>query len=121
MNRLHNTKNPNQTDTKKVLTVCSASILRSPTAANVLHREFGYNTRSAGIVSDFALIPVDNALVAWADEIVCMEEWQRKELEALFNIRVPIIVLDVPDHFQWMDKELQDMILESYTTQSQET
>ena len=47
-NRLGNSRNIYQGKDKRVLCVCSAGLLRSPTAANVLHKEFGYNTRACG-------------------------------------------------------------------------
>ena len=64
MNRLANTHNHYQGDAKRVLCVCSAGLLRSPTAAFVLSQEpFGFNTRAAGIAEDFALIVVDDVLL----------------------------------------------------------
>ena len=72
MNALHNVTNPYQGPEKRVLCLCSASLLRSQTLATVLYEKYGYNTRSAG-VSDYALIPVSTALLEWADEIICVE------------------------------------------------
>lgn len=115
-NRLANSKNPFQGEAKRVLCVCSAGLLRSPTAANVLHREFGYNTRAAGCSSDFALIPVDPVLVHWADEIVCVEQSVLHMLDGaeldLADKRV--VVLAVPDRYEFMNDELQDIILKQY-------
>jgi len=42
-NQLYNVKNSSQGSTKKVLTVCSAGLLRSATLQNMLIREYGYN------------------------------------------------------------------------------
>lgn len=118
MNRLGNAKNPFQTQAKRVLCVCSAGLLRSPTAANVLHSSFGYTTRSAGTSREYALIPVDKALMHWADEIVCMDLDQAAILEARFVeydlSRVPIIVLSIPDCFEWDHPELRENILDAY-------
>ncbi len=72
LNQLANINNPYQGKSKKVLCLCSAGLLRSPTAANVLHREFGFNTRSAGVM-DYALIPLSEALFLWADEVLVMD------------------------------------------------
>jgi len=59
-NRIHNSSNPYQGKFKRVLCVCSAGLLRSPTTAFVLSQEpYNYNTRAAGIVDDYALVPVD--------------------------------------------------------------
>jgi predicted protein tyrosine phosphatase len=70
-NRLYNVHNPHQNfdKYKRVLCVCSAGLLRSPTMARVLQEEYGYNTRAAGVDFDFALVPMDWALVEWAQEI----------------------------------------------------
>jgi len=111
-NRLHNCTNPHQGKAKRVLCVCSAGLLRSPTAANVLHREFGYNTRACGISEEYALIPVDHVLLFWADEIVVMEAWMKdalpKEYEGIVH------VLGIRDSYGFMNEELQKEILEKY-------
>ena len=73
MNRLFNCSNPYQGKAKKVLCVCSAELLRSPTAAVILQQEYGYNTRAVGVEDSFALIPIDDVLIEWADEIVCAD------------------------------------------------
>ena len=62
MNKLHNLRNPFQGEAKKVLCVCSAGLLRSPTAAIILQRDYGFNTRSCGINPDYALIDFDEIL-----------------------------------------------------------
>lgn len=73
MNRLDNARNEFQGEYKRVLCVCSAGLLRSPTTAVVLSSEpYNFNTRAAGLVREFALVPVDKVLLFWADEIVCM-------------------------------------------------
>lgn len=114
-NRIWNVKNPYQGDSKKVLCVCSAGLLRSPTAANVLHREFGYNTRACGTDTDHALIPLDSVLCEWADEIVVMEQRHANKITALdAKFEEKIICLSVPDSFAFMDEELQKFILEAY-------
>jgi predicted protein tyrosine phosphatase len=111
---------------KKVLCVCSAGLLRSPTAAEVLREEFDYNTRAAGAEPQFALIPVSAALIMWADEIVCMTKTHYKTMLVNFKESVPdgtiekkAKVLNIPDDFgfrSYMCKEgeLQKLILERY-------
>lgn len=115
LNRLHNVTNPNQTDAKRVLCVCSAGLLRSPTLANVLHQEYGYNTRACGATPEYALVPVDEVLVAWADEIVCVSREVLYSLGSsvvLGNCR--IVVLDIPDRYKWNDPELIKLISKQY-------
>ena len=116
-NRLHNVTNPNQGGAKRVLCVCSAGLLRSPTAAIVLQQEYGYNTRSAGVTQDYALIPVDRVLLAWADEVVCMEPWMATVVERMtmdYGLVMPIITLNVPDMYGYMEQGLQTAIKTKY-------
>lgn len=96
---------------KKVLCLCTANSLRSPTAAIVLAQEpFNFNTRSAGTVPFYALIPVDDVLVAWADEIVCMEA---KHAEGLPQGK-KVVVLDIPNDFKYRQPELMGLIKTRY-------
>ncbi len=123
MNRLGNTKNPYQGQYKKVLCVCSAGLLRSPTTAVILSQEpFNYNTRAAGVSSEYALVQVDQVLLEWADEVVCMEPDHQLLLERLMEKTgtvKPIICLKVPDRFRYRDPKLMEMIKESYLAATQ--
>lgn len=116
-NRFHNITNPYQGESKRVLCVCSAGLLRSPTAANVLHKEFGFNTRAAGINHEYALIPLDDVLLEWADEVVVMEPWMYHQLETNQSVK-KLLCLSIPDKFAYMDPELQSMILTSYKVET---
>lgn len=111
-NRLHNCTNPHQGSAKKVLCLCSAGLLRSPTVANVLHKTLGYNTRAAGVHKEYALIPVDEVLTTWADEIVCVEEYISKHIPEEHQYKV--VCLNLPDVYGYMDKELQEIVLKQY-------
>lgn len=119
MNRLANCKNFYQGNTKKVLCVCSAGLLRSPTAAVVLSQEpYNFNTRAAGVSKEYALIPVDNILLEWADEIVCMEEWQAKKItEELVRLEITdkqVYWLGIEDSYRYRDPVLMTKIKEAY-------
>lgn len=116
-NRIWNCKNPYQGASKKVLCVCSAGLLRSPTAAKVLWKEYGYNTRACGLDAGHALIPIDDVLITWADEIVVMTESQKEWLHRrFFKDREPftVISLDIEDSFAYMDENLVKAILTNY-------
>jgi len=112
-----NASNPYQTGTKKVLAVCSAGLLRSPTVANVLHSEYGYNTRAVGASEEYALIVLDPVLIGWADEIVFVEQkiydkaW--KDFSDLLKKRKNV-VLNIPDNYEWNNEDLKLIILEQY-------
>ena len=121
MNRLANCNNRFQGKYKRVLCICSAGLLRSPTAAWVLSQEpYNYNTRAAGLTPEFALIPVDEVLLMWADEIVCMSRKQAVEIRNLLGDEErPVVVLELPDNFGYRDPELIRMIREAYDTHLQ--
>lgn len=106
MNALHNCRNPYQGTTEKVLTVCSAGLLRSPTVANILQR-WGYNTRAAG-VHDYALVQVDDVLLQWADTIVFVSDRLKDILEHDYVISAVkrVVILDIPDDFPYGDPAL---------------
>jgi len=113
--RLHNVSNRHQGAFKKVLCVCSAGLLRSPTAALVLSQEpFNFNTRACGISPDYALIVLDDVLIAWSDEIVCMETGVMREIAK--RTHKPIICLGIQDSFDYRDPELMALIAERYPT-----
>ena len=115
-NRVYNSGNPNQGQYKKVLCVCSAGLLRSPTAAMVLASDpYNFNTRAVGVDADHALIPIDEVHLGWADEVVVMDQYQMKLIYAMFpDFNGEIIVLDIPDRFRYRDPELIELIKQRY-------
>jgi predicted protein tyrosine phosphatase len=118
-NQLANVGNRFQTGAKKVVVVCSAGLLRSPTAANVLHTKFGFNTRAVGADKEFALIPLTQALIWWADEIVFVNRdtfamLDQEEKDELESVGVRVVFLNIEDDFDWMDAQLRCEILEQY-------
>ena len=122
-NQLANVTNRYQTDAKRVLSVCSAGLLRSPTLANVLHQEFGYNTRAAGSSEEYALIPVSVALLYWADEIVFVNVenfnaclYYNEEYDSI--IRRKAVVLSIEDNFEWNAPVLKQSLLDQYNMRS---
>ena len=115
MNRLMNSGNVYQGPAKRVLCVCSAGVLRSPTAAWVLSNEpYNFNTRAAGVTEEFALVPVDEVLLHWADEIVVMDERQAQIVRERLKEQTPIVVLNIPDIYGFRDPDLVNLIRERY-------
>jgi predicted protein tyrosine phosphatase len=117
LNQLHNIKNKYQGDTKKVLTVCSAGLLRSATLQNYLIKEYGYNVRNCGTEASYALIPISDALVLWADEIVFVNQENfntvlpdLKSLEVLNKCKI----LDIPDIYPFNAPELIEICAKQY-------
>ena len=123
MNQLWNCKNHNQGEEKRILTICSAGLLRSPTTAQLLEKEYGFNCRAAGIVEEYALIPVTEVLIHWADEIVFMEEehmlafisiWGNSAVAATKIKHGAFQVLNIPDNYRRNDEALKKLILAAY-------
>lgn len=110
LNRLANTKNQYQGTRKKVLAVCSAGLLRSPTIAWILsNKPFDFNTRACGITSEYALIPLDEVLVTWADEVVVVEDWMKDIVQSSFPEAV-VHVVETPDMYPFRDEKLVDFL-----------
>lgn len=111
-------KNPHQGDYRKVLTVCSAGCLRSPTAAVVLSQApYNFNTRSAGIYDGMAITPVTETLLYWADEIVCMEKEHAEDIEYRLKqagIERKIKTLQIEDRYEYRNPVLMKLIAEKY-------
>lgn len=114
-NQLANTKNPYQGKARKVLCVCSAGLLRSPTMAEVLARKWGYNTRAVGTSEEYALIPVSEALLHWAEEVFVVEEQAEIIISMLneLNYDRPVYSLGIPDKYSRNDPELVRLIEKS--------
>lgn len=110
-NALWNCKNPYQGDAKRVLCVCSAGLLRSPTIASILNKQ-GYNTRAAG-VHDYALVELDEVLIEWADKIIFADQ---SHLDACNTVFPDIledkeyVVLGIPDIYGYNDPKLVKII-----------
>lgn len=113
---------------KKVLTVCSAGCLRSPTAAHILSSApWNFNTRCAGTSEEYAIIPVTEALVVWADVILVMDQVQWNFImdmqNKMFNETQlgmhefefkPIHNLDIPDNFNYRNPKLVEIMTEKF-------
>lgn len=117
MNKYGIHSNRFQGDYKKVLTVCSANMLRSPTMAHVLSADpYNFNTRSAG-TAEYALIPVTKDLLMWCDEVVCADTehalWIRNKMTE-WMIDKPIIDLQIPDNYEYRNSKLIELIKERY-------
>jgi predicted protein tyrosine phosphatase len=116
-NQLYNVYNHWQGETKKVLTVCSAGLLRSATLQNFLIKEYGYNVRNCGTVKEYALIPISAALVLWADEIIFVnkENFNQVFIDLKYlEVLNKCVILDIPDNYEFNDPELIKICKEQY-------
>lgn len=115
-NRLANIQNPYQGDFRKVLCVCSAGLLRSPTVAWVLsNAPYNCNTRAVGTSQEYALIPIDIVHLMWADCVIVMDENQERIVRDLYSAYNPAIepeiyTLDIPDAYSYRDPVLITLI-----------
>jgi len=112
---------------KKVLTVCSAGCLRSPTAAHILSSEpWNFNTRCAGTSSEYAIIPITEALILWADVILCMDSFQQlhintmqnklaTEADVMFDFEYKqVINLEIDDIYEYRSPKLVEIMTEKF-------
>ena len=91
-----------------LLFVCSKNKWRSRTAETIFKNNEKHSVKSAG-TSDGAQVRLTDKLLDWADLVFVMEEKheqiiQKKYKSPIFNEK--IIVLDIPDDYQYMDEEL---------------
>lgn len=116
LNQKFNVYNEFQGDTKKVLTVCSAGLLRSATLQNYLIKEYGYNVRNCGTALSYALIPISEALCLWADEIVFVNKENYNEVveHLTEDMQKKSKILSIPDNYGFNDPELLEIIKEQY-------
>ena len=117
-NQLYNIHNESQGNIKKVLCVCSAGLLRSATLQNTLIKEYGYNCRNCGTEESYALIPISEALLLWADEIVFVNKSNYRSVALdLAEMKIPedkIFVLSIPDIYNFNDPKLVDICKQQY-------
>lgn len=98
----------------KVLFVCSAGRLRSATAARIFANVF--NTRCAGSSSEFALVPVTEHLLNWADVVIFMMPENMMEVSRRFDLddfKCLTFVWNIPDKFNHMHPELIERLKEN--------
>ena len=98
-----------------ILFVCSQNKRRSLTAEKIFDGVNGHCVRSAGTEKN-SRIKVTPGLIGWADLIFCFEKKHLRRLREKYSEEVSgkqIVTLNIPDDFEYMDEELQD-ILHSY-------
>jgi predicted protein tyrosine phosphatase len=93
---------------KNLLFVCSENHLRSPTAEAVFSEYPEVNAISAGTNRD-AETAVTGDLIEWADAVLVMERSHRDKIAKKYQQPLKgkkLSVLDIPDKYEYMDKEL---------------
>ena len=91
-----------------LLFICSKNKWRSRTAETIFRNSTLHHVRSAG-TDGKAQVKVNEKQLVWADMIFVMEKKHKELIIERFTDAIPagkIIVFDIPDDYQYMDKEL---------------
>ena len=94
------------------LFICSRNQWRSPSAERIFAVGYGISTRSAG-TSKHAKHTISAKDIAWADYIFVMEQKHKQNIKEKFPNQLQhkkVIVLDIPDDYQYMDEELIEIL-----------
>jgi len=84
---------------------------RSATAERIYKNDARLDVRSAGVNSG-ARRRVSESDLLWAEVVFVMESEHKQWIRSRFNgVHLPRIdVLDIPDEFEFMDEQLQEML-----------
>jgi len=91
-----------------ILFVCSRNKWRSRTAETIFKSNQAHDVRSAGTEND-ARIKINEKLIQWSDLIFVMEKKHKQRLQEKFEYLMhdkQVVILDIEDHYQYMDEEL---------------
>lgn len=97
---------------KNILFICSRNQWRSPTAEKIYSKDNRVNVRSAG-TSPSARKTVNVKDIEWAELIFVMEHKHKERLKSAFARPLQfkkIIILDIPDEYQYMDEKLIELL-----------
>jgi predicted protein tyrosine phosphatase len=98
-----------------LLFICSKNQWRSPTAERIFQDYPQLSVRSAGTLRS-ARRWVNTTDIRWADIIFVMENKHKRYLQQPFTnegTNKRLIVLDIPDDYQYMDDELVAWLIEA--------
>ncbi|KQN34663.1 protein tyrosine phosphatase [Pedobacter sp. Leaf41] len=91
-----------------ILFVCSRNKWRSATAETIFKNHSQHQICSAGTAPS-ARIKLNLGHILWADLIFVMEKKHKQRIAKKFNdeiVNKRIIILDIPDDYQYMDESL---------------
>ncbi len=101
-----------------LLFVCTKNQWRSPTAERIYQDYANLNARSAGITQSARKL-INSADIHWSDIIFVMENKHKRYIHEHFRNQVKkkkLIVLDIPDDYQYMDEELVEWLKDAVNT-----
>lgn len=96
-----------------LLFLCSQNKRRSLTAEKLFDGYDGHNARSAGTENN-SRVKITAGLIGWADIIFCMEKKHLRRIREKYADEIggkKAIVLNIPDDYEFMDEELQELLL----------
>lgn len=96
----------------KLLFICSRNRWRSPTAETIFDGVNHCSARSAG-TEPGARVRVSAGHIGWADVIFVMEKKHLRRLREKFPEALadkPVICLQIPDEYQFMQPELVEIL-----------
>ncbi len=95
-----------------LLFVCSRNQWRSPTAEAMFKTSETHHAKSAG-TEPSARIKLNAKLIHWADILFAMEKKHKQRMIENFPEETKgkrIVILDIPDEYEYMDPELIENI-----------
>lgn len=93
------------------LFVCTAGRLRSATAKTIFKNTPGFVIKSAGTDKWIARQPLNAKLMAWADKVFVMQQSHAGFIGKHYKDCLhKVICLDIPDIYDYMDKDLIDLL-----------
>lgn len=100
---------------QKLLFLCSQNRRRSLTAEKIFDGYENCKARSAGTESN-ARVKVTAGMIGWADIIFCMEKKHVRRIKEKYTEEIrekKIVCLNIPDDYENMDEELQQILMSS--------
>jgi len=95
-----------------LLFVCSQNKRRSLTAEMIYDGVDGHHARSVGTEKN-SRIKVTPGLIGWAEIIFCFEKKHLRRLREKYADELSgktVVTMNIPDDFEYMDEELQEII-----------
>lgn len=105
-----------KTKRQKVLFICTANQQRSPTAERIYSEDPRFEVKSAGTDALMGR-EVTAEDLSWADLVVVMEERHEHKIRMRYpeeSESTQIVVLGIPDIYQFMEQALQREIRERF-------
>lgn len=96
-----------------LLFLCSQNKRRSLTAERLFDGRDGHRARSAGTENN-ARVKVTAGLIGWADVIFCMEKKHLRRIREKYAEELcgkKTVCLNIPDDYEFMDEELEELLL----------